>query len=106
MSSKELADINKKFFPNFLWLLRDSHLQTLDSSGRPLDLTSYIRSRVLKLDDSDSSEGKSEAGKEISGFFRSLECRKLPLPSITPIALKDMFGQNQQSLYHENVEDF
>ena len=92
VSSKELADINKKFFPNFLWLLRDSHLQTLDSSGRPLDLTSYIRSRVLKLDDSDSSEGKSEAGKEISGFFRSLECRKLPLPSITPVVLKDMFG--------------
>ena len=89
VSSKELADINKKFFPNFLWLLRDSHLQTLDSSGRPLDLTSYIRSRVLKLD---SSDGKNEAGKEISGFFRSLECRKLPLPSITPIVLKDMFG--------------
>ena len=66
VSSKELADINKKFFPNFLWLLRDSHLQTFDSSEKPLDLTSYIRSRVLKLDDSDSC---ARQGKKSAAFF-------------------------------------
>ena len=96
VSKKELSEIDKKFFPHFLWLLRDSHLTMVSSSGKPLEPSAYLRSHILHLDTSDLSEGKSEAGKEIGGFFRTLECRKLPVPSITPVVLRDMFGQSHR----------
>ena len=98
VTKKELSRIEKKFFPHFLWLLRDCNLQMLDLSGKPLDPTTYICSHILKVatDNGNSKKSENEAGKEIGSFFRSLECRKLPQPSITPVVLRDMFGQNDR----------
>lgn len=97
VTKTEISEVDKKFFPHFLWLLRDCDLKMEDDNKKPLDPTTYMCSCILKMDnDGGSQKGKSEAGKQVGSFFRSLECRKLPKPSTTPKVLRDMFGQKDR----------
>ena len=97
VTKKEISHVEQRFYPHFLWLLRDVHLHLTDHTGKPLEPTEYMRSRVLKLNSKKENEEKErDAGLLISDFFRSLECRILPLPSSRPDVLKDMLRQKEK----------
>ena len=66
------------FFPHFLWLLRDVGLKMTDRSGKELEPTEYLHTRLLS---SESGE-LTDLGKSLVSLFPLLECAKLPIPSI------------------------
>ena len=70
-------EVNKAFFPNFLWLLRDVQLKMTDREGKELALTEFLHTRVLA---SESGE-LTDLGKSLVSLFPSLECATLPIPS-------------------------
>ena len=90
-----ISDISKSFYPQFMWLLRDVTLNMTDGSGQTLDPTTYLHTRVLKLGSDDKHARSGQVGREISSFFRSLECRTLPMPTINGKLLQDIFLQQE-----------
>ena len=91
-----ISDISKSFYPQFMWLLRDVTLNMTDGSGQTLDPTTYLHTRVLKLGSDDKHARSGQVGREISSFFRSLECRTLPMPTINGKLLQDIFHQQEK----------
>ena len=71
-------EARKSFFPCFLWLLRDVSLKMTDRSGKELEPTEYLHTRLLA---SESGE-LTDLGKSLVSLFPLLECAKLPIPSI------------------------
>ena len=70
------ADAMKKFFPHFLWLLRDVSLTITNKEGEKITPTEF-HTRVLA---SESGEC-TELGKSLCRLFPSLKCATLPIPS-------------------------
>ena len=68
----------KKFFPRFLWLLRDVHLAITDKEGKKITPTEFLHTRILA---SECGE-PTELGSSLCSLFPSLECYTLPVPSI------------------------
>ena len=68
----------KKFFPRFLWLLRDVHLAITDKEGKKIPPTKFLHTRILA---SECGE-PTELGSSLCSLFPSLECYTLPVPSI------------------------
>ena len=68
----------KKFFPRFLWLLRDVHLAITDKEGKKITPTEFLHTRILA---SECGE-PTELGSSLCSLFPSLECCTLPVPSI------------------------
>ena len=68
----------KKFFPRFLWLLRDVHLAMTDKEGKKITPTEFLHTRILA---SECGE-PTELGSSLCSLFPSLECCTLPVPSI------------------------
>ena len=71
-------EARKSFFPRFLWLLRDVSLKMTDRSGKELEPTEYLHTRLLSAE----SGELTELGKSLVSLFPLLECAKLPIPSI------------------------
>ena len=71
------ADAMKKFFPHFLWLLRDVSLTITNKEGEKITPTEFLHTRVLA---SESGE-RTELGKSLCSLFPSLKCATLPIPS-------------------------
>jgi len=89
-------DIAKGFFPKFMWLLRDVALNMTDSNGSTVTPTVFLHTRILASKSKDSSTLHSETGSVLCSFFPSLECRTLPIPSIDPKVLHDIFQQQHK----------
>ena len=96
--AKEGAEFNvaKTFFPKFMWLLRDVALNMTDSSGSAITPTVFLHTRILGSKSKDDSALYSDVGKVLCSFFPSLECRTLPVPSIDPRVLHDIFQQQHK----------
>ena len=71
------ADAMKKFFPHFLWLLRDVSLTITNKEGEKITPTEFLHTRVLA---SESGE-RTDLGKSLCSLFPSLKCATLPIPS-------------------------
>ena len=95
VTKKELSHVGDCFYPHFLWLLRDVHLDITDEDGTRLEPTEYLHKCVFKLSSDDVQPPSDHAGKLINSFFRSLECQTLSLPSPKNTVLKDIFRQQQ-----------
>ena len=73
----------RKYFPDFLWLLRDVTLQSTDENGREISPTDYLLKRVLAAHDDGFDESTSDkVGRAIITFFPSVNCVTLPPPSV------------------------
>ena len=74
------TDAMKKFFPHFLWLLRDVTLAITNKQGEKISPTEFLHTRVLA-----SESGHLTAlGRFLCSLFPTLECRTLPMPTINP----------------------
>ncbi|XP_035663446.1 guanylate-binding protein 1-like [Branchiostoma floridae] len=86
----ELDDF-REFFPDFLWLLRDVSLKMVDESGREMDPTEYLKTKVLRRNYTAMRESTSDTvGQAILTFFPSVECAKLERPSDDPQIMNDI----------------
>ena len=82
----------KDMFPHFMWLLRDVSLKMTDREGKELEPTEFLHTRILA---SESGE-LTDLGKSLVSLFPSLECATLPLPSIRPSIVHDIFNKQDQ----------
>ena len=86
------ADAMKKFFPHFLWLLRDVSLTITNKEGEKITPTEFLHTRVLA---SESGE-PTELGKSLCRLFPSLDCATLPIPSIKRDVIRNIVKQQDR----------
>ena len=82
----------KKFFPRFLWLLRDVHLAITDKEGKKITPTEFLHTRILT---SECGE-PTELGSSLCNLFPSLECCTLPVPSIKKEVIRNIVEQEDK----------
>ena len=82
----------KKFFPQFLWLLRDVHLAITDKEGKKITPTEFLQTRILA---SECGE-PTELGSSLYSLFPSLECCTLPVPSIKKEVIRNIVEQEDK----------
>ena len=82
----------KKFFPRFLWLLRDVHLAITDKEGKKITPTEFLHTRILA---SECGE-PTELGSSLCSLFPSLECCTLPVPSIKKEVIRNIVDQEDK----------
>ncbi len=86
------AEVMRKFFSHFLWLLRDVTLKVTDRAGQTISATEFLHTRVL----ASQSGQPTELGKSLCSLFPSLECHTLPMPSINPKVIKNIVEQQDK----------
>ena len=82
----------KKFFPQFLWLLRDVHLAITGKEGKKITPTEFLHTRILA---SECGE-PTELGSSLCSLFPSLECCTLPVPSIKKEVIHNIVEQEDK----------
>ena len=82
----------KKFFPRFLWLLRDVHLAITDKEGKKITPTEFLHTRILASECGDPTE----LGSSLCSLFPSLECCTLPVPSIKKEVIHNIVEQEDK----------
>ena len=82
----------KKFFPQFLWLLRDVHLAITDKEGKKITPTEFLHTHILA---SECGE-PTEVGSSLCSLFPSLECCTLPVPSIKKEVIRNIVEQEDK----------
>ena len=82
----------KKFFPQFLWLLRDVHLAITDKEGKKITPTEFLHTHILA---SECGE-PTEVGSSLCSLFPSLECCTLPVPSIKKEVIRNIVDQEDK----------
>ena len=86
------TEVMKKFFPRFLWLLRDVHLAITDKEGKKITPTEFLHTRILA---SECGE-PTELGSSLCSLFPSLECYTLPMPSIKKEVIHNIVKQEDK----------
>ena len=101
VKSTSQGDVNafdfKKYFPDFLWLLRDVHLLPTGDDGVEVTPTEYLISKVLRRGKSFAETKSDEVGRAILTFFPSIECKTVQSPSSNPEVVRNIAGR-QESL--------
>ena len=102
----ELCDL-QRYFPDFLWLLRDLTLKIpLDERKKPQTLTEYVKSKVLVRSDEVCLTPSDEVVKVVLHLFPSLECRMIPFPpggdplSTSPSITNDFNAQIEETIQY------
>lgn len=110
VKSTSQKDVNafdfKKYFPDFLWLLRDVHLLPTGDDGTEVTPTEYLISKVLRRGKSFTETKSDEVGRAILTFFPSVECKTIQSPSSKPEVVRDI-ARRQDSLdpaFNKQVE--
>ena len=70
----------RPYFPNFLWLLRDVHLELVDDHGKEISRTKYLTDRILRKSDDFDESSDDRVKRAIMAFFPTVECKTLPHP--------------------------
>ncbi|CAG9321625.1 unnamed protein product [Blepharisma stoltei] len=94
-----------KYFPSFLWVVRDFTLRLIDSEGRPISSREYLEN-ALKLQKgiSDMIEEKNRIRKLLTHFFRDIDCATLVRPTEREEDLQRLDDMNPDQLRPEFVE--
>ena len=86
------TDGMKKFFPHFLWLLRDVALDVTNKRGELISPTEFLHTRVLA-----SASGQlTDLGRSLCGLFPSLVCHTIPTPAIKPKLIRNIVELQDQ----------
>ena len=97
----------KKYFPSFLWLLRDVHLLPTKPDGTLITPTEYLLSTVLRRGNSFKETKNDEVGRAILTFFPSVKCQTIQPPSSSPSVIRNIAQQqgNLDSGFNKQVEE-
>ena len=86
------TDTMKKFFPHFLWLLRDVALDVTNKQGELISPTEFLHTCVLA-----SESGQlTDLGRSLCSLFPSLECHTIPTPAIKRSLIKNIVELQDQ----------
>lgn len=81
----------KKYFPDFLWLLRDAILSVPPGpDGKPMTPTEYLKTKVCKRGATFNETESDRVGKAILTIFPSIECITIESPSTDPEVMRNI----------------
>ena len=80
----------RRYFPDFLWLLRDVTLQPTDSSGSEISAKDYLMKRVLVRGETFDESASDKVGRVIITFFPHIDCVTLPPPSVDSSVMREI----------------
>ena len=72
----------KKYFPDFLWLMRDCDLTTYDEKGEEISTTDYIHKKILVTTNTGNKppSRRDRVIEAILTMFPKIECQQIPNP--------------------------
>ena len=99
------SDEHWKFFPPFLWLLRDVLIHMPERNGRELTPTEFLTTEVLSGDNSDSV--KVAVYNTLTRCFPTFECKTLPPPSTDKKVMAKVSTSLEKldSLFNQGVDE-
>ena len=80
-----------RYFPSFLWILRDFSLQLKDHSGHPITLMQYFENSLMPTKGmSEAAEQKNRVRRLIKHYFKERECFSFVRPVENETDLQDL----------------
>ena len=71
-----------KFFPSFMWVVRDFTLRLLDNDGNKINSKEYLEQSLRELrGTSDAIENKNRTRRMITSFFKDRDCYTMVRPT-------------------------
>ena len=91
-STSNLSDIDSasegdpdelaKFFPSFMWVVRDFTLRLLDTDGNKINSKQYLEQSIREQrGTSDAVENKNRIRRMIVSFFKDRDCYTMVRPT-------------------------
>lgn len=94
-----------KYFPSFLWVVRDFTLQLVDEEGRAITSRDYFEKALeLQGGSSESARQKNHIRKLIKSFFPELDCCTVVRPLTNEEHLQNLEAMSLKELRPEFVE--
>ena len=101
-SSNSRSDF-AKYFPSFVWAIRDFSLKLADDCGEPISPNQYLENSLESVEgDSQEAVAKNEIRKTLKEFFREREC----FTFIRPVNQEKKLRNIQEVPYEELREEF
>ena len=104
---------NSVTFGDFVWLLRDTHLEDVDLNNKPCTTNEYLLKVVLAPPKKASAEERlkvSDAKETLLSNFETLQAKKLPSPTSNPELLRNIGDPKVQSIlspkFTEGMDQF
>ena len=71
-----------KFFPSFMWVVRDFTLRLLDTDGNKINSKEYLEQSLREQrGTSDAVENKNRVRRMITSFFKDRDCYTMVRPT-------------------------
>jgi len=71
-----------KYFPSFLWVIRDFLLKKVDEEGNPISSKKYLENSLREQNgDSEAVLSKNRMRRLIKSFFKDRDCHTLVRPT-------------------------
>jgi hypothetical protein len=100
------SDDFAKYFPNFVWVVRDFTLQLVDAEGDPISSKEYLeKSLAPQKGFSDGVEQKNRIRRLLTTFFKERDCFTLVRPLTNEENLQNLEKMNMDSLRPEFYEE-
>lgn len=101
ISSEEYA----KYFPDFMWILRDFSLQLIDQEGESITASEYLEnSLAAQKGFSDEIETKNRIRRLVQMFFPQRDCFTLVRPMMEEEDLQSLEDRSLETLRPEFIE--
>ena len=91
----EMVDF-RDHFPSFLWLLRDATLKPVSEADDELSPTDYLKTQVLCRSKKGLPTKADIVAMAILGYFPTVECQTLPLPSADEDIVQNITEHQEQ----------
>ena len=103
-SEVDTADYSK-YFPSFLWVLRDFTLQLVDDDGEQITSREYLdKALALQKGFSDGVEEKNRIRRLLTNFFSDRDCHTLVRPLTKESELQNLANMEMDQLRPEFFE--
>ena len=86
----------RNHFPDFLWLLRDVHLLSVDDNGKEIPPTEYLKTKILVRSKRFIPTKSDDVSRAILSFFPTVECMTLPPPHSDPSVMCDIVSNEHR----------
>lgn len=98
-------DEYSKYFPNFLWVVRDFALQLVDSEGEPINSKEYLEKALAgQKGFTESVEQKNRIRRLLKAFFKDRDCCTMVRPLTKEDELQSLESIDMKDLREEFVE--
>ena len=99
------SDDYAKYFPTFIWVVRDFALQLVDSSGEEISAKMYLDKALAPQNGfTDEIENKNRIRRLLNSFFPEKECFTLVRPLVDEQNLQNLESMDFDQLRPEFVE--